>query len=125
MQGIQNQNIEKTNKRAQLKINIFNENTDLSSSETSPKSNQLEFLMNLLHRQIEVDKTVENFKQRLTNNPEFNLISIFKYFDRNKVDYLDKVDLLSGLESLNLYPTENEINLLFNKLEIGNKQIIR
>ena len=122
---IQNQNIEKTNKRAQLKINIFNENTDLSSSETSPKSNQLEFLMNLLHRQIEVDKTVENFKQRLTNNPEFNLISIFKYFDRNKVDYLDKVDLLSGLESLNLYPTENEINLLFNKLEIGNKQIIR
>ena len=89
------------------------------------KDTNIEKLVNELYTQIKIDKELEKIKQELTFIDEFNLISIFKHFDKSNADLLSYEDLIWGMNSLGFYPNEDEINMFINKLDSKRNGLIK
>ena len=60
---------------------------------------------------------MEIIKQKLSFLEEFNLISIFKFFDHRQVNYLSLDDVNKGLIKIGVFPKREEVDLIFNKLD--------
>lgn len=65
-------------------------------------------------------KKVENNKKQLIKRYDFNLIDAFIICGRNK-DYLSIEDFKLALNLFDVFPTDNELTLLFSRYANKNK----
>lgn len=89
----------------------------MSTGFSKYNNNDLEFFINEIYNILLIDKDIEKIKRQLAYQDSFNLINIFRFFDRNKHDYVSFNSLIAGLECFNLYPKINEAELLFKKYD--------
>jgi Ca2+-binding EF-hand superfamily protein len=80
-------------------------------------SKSLDKLIYELYNQIKLDKKLELIKQDLSFLDDFNLITVFKFFDQRKMDSLTEEDVVLGLKRLGLFSSFEEINLIFSRLD--------
>ena len=99
------------NNNTEVLLTAHDEMTDYS------KDKFLEKLVTELYYQINLDKELEIIKQKLSFLEEFNLISIFKFFDHRQVNYLSLDDVNKGLIKIGVFPKREEVDLIFNKLD--------
>ena len=106
------------------KNNLSNKNYN-SNSVTRDYSIESEYNYNLelfisdIYNLLQIDKDVENIKIKLSKNLSFNLISIFKFFDKFKFDYITFDTFVDGVEYFTRSYNRNlkEIELLFQKYD--------
>lgn len=110
-----------------LKKNIFSKNSDYMGSKNF-KTNQSKIYRynayeqqqfnDFLKKLMEVESEIERVKIDLSLNPEFNVEDAFRIFELDGRGYLDKDDLKYGLNSLNVYPSQHELNLLMKRFDL-------
>lgn len=71
-------------------------------------------LLRVLNEQILLDRQAAAHLKDLALKSDFTLVDAFKLFDSRGYGYLTKNDLESILKSLGIYPTEEELYLLFS-----------
>ena len=79
-----------------------------------------DFLIKLM----EVESEIERVKIDLSLNPDFNCEDVFRIFELDGRDFLDKEDLKYGLNLLNIYPTDNELKLLLKRFDLQKNGVI-
>jgi len=60
---------------------------------------------------IRIESEIENEKNYLARQHDFNLIDAFKIFDTWGYGYLSHCDIKSGLNSIGIFPTSEELDL--------------
>ncbi len=81
--------------------------------------NQLELFTNEFYNLICLDRDIENIKTQLAMNENFNLITIFNFFDKFKMDYVSFDTFISGMQFFNVvsFPNTKDAELLFKKYD--------
>jgi len=59
------------------------------------------------------ENEMEKFKIDLAFSQDFNFISAYLFFERHQDENLSKVQFEQALKKFKLYPTKEEINLIF------------
>jgi hypothetical protein len=85
------QNVEYENK----KFNTFNIDQNFDYT--------FEFFISEIFNLLSIDQEIENIRISLSHNDNFNLISIFNFFDKNKEDYITFENFVNELEFFNIY----------------------
>jgi hypothetical protein len=74
-------------------------------------------LVDSLKQQIAIERELEQAKQYLVDRADFNLFDAFRIFDFDNRGFITKVDLKLGLNDLNLYPTQEDMDLFFARYD--------
>ncbi|CAG9312033.1 unnamed protein product [Blepharisma stoltei] len=92
---------------------------DLRSSLRARPTSVVEsvYLLRLLNEQILLDRQLESCLRNLALCSDFTLMDAFRLFDRKGLGYLSKIDIEDCFKSLGVYPTEEEIYLLFRHFD--------
>ena len=91
---------------------VFNSNSQEGNYNSAFAS-----LADLLSQIIEFETQIEGLRIKLVTNPNFDLESLFRYFDKYKNDYISFMDFAETLESFDII-SKNSI-LLFSKYDVG------
>ena len=103
------------NPNSRLDININNHNYKLYE--------QRQF-NDFLRKLMIVESQIEKIKIDLALNPDFNCEDAFRIFELNGRGYLDKDDLKYGLNSINIFPTDHELDLLMKRFDLQRQGVI-
>jgi Ca2+-binding EF-hand superfamily protein len=86
-----------------------------------------EYFISEIFNLLIIDKEIEQLRISLAQNENFNFITIFKFFDKNKEDYVSFSNFVSELEYFDIcfYPDYmRDAELLFKKFDkYGNNKI--
>jgi len=83
---------------------------------TSPmKGNEEEQLAKGLREQIENDQELENARNKLALQDDFNLFDAFRLFDLTEKGFVTRLELREGLNDLDVFPSTNEMYLIMKK----------
>ena len=90
---------------------------------TSPmKGNEEEQLAKALREQVEIDQELEQVRNKLALQDDFNLFDAFRLFDLTEKGFITRLELREGLNDLDVFPSTNEMYLImkrYNKDEDG------
>jgi len=93
---------------------------------TSPmKGFEEDHLAQALREQVELDKELENARNKLALQEDFNLFDAFRCFDLTEKGYVTKYELKDGLNDIDIFPTSNELYLIQNKYNKDNDGLIK
>jgi len=76
-------------------------------------------------RTAEIEMDLERSRQELAIRSDFNLFDAFRLFDKYNSGYLYKIDFKEGLSKLGIFPSTQELNLLFKSLDRDNDGKLR
>jgi Ca2+-binding EF-hand superfamily protein len=79
-------------------------------------------LASALREQVDLDKELENTRNKLALQEDFNLFDAFRCFDLTEKGYVTKYELKDTLNDINIFPTNNELDLIrgrYNKDQDG------
>ena len=71
-----------------------------------------------LKKLMEVEYQIEDVKTNLAQNPDFNCEDAFRLFESNDKDYLTESDIKNGLNSIGVYPTDQDVRLLMKRFDL-------
>ena len=71
-----------------------------------------------LKKLMEVEYQIENVKTNLAQNPNFNCEDAFRLFESNDNDYLTESDIKNGLNSIGVFPTDQDVRLLMKRFDL-------
>ena len=71
-----------------------------------------------LKKLMEVEYQIEDVKTNLAQNPDFNCEDAFRLFESNDKDYLTENDIKKGLNSIGVYPTDQDVRLLMKRFDL-------
>eukprot|EP00825_Cyclidium_porcatum_P037438 TRINITY_DN4131_c0_g2_i1.p1 TRINITY_DN4131_c0_g2~~TRINITY_DN4131_c0_g2_i1.p1 ORF type:complete len:464 (+),score=64.82 TRINITY_DN4131_c0_g2_i1:336-1727(+) len=74
-------------------------------------------LVQALKSQISISREIDDLKKELAIRKDFNLFDAFKVFDKNSRGYLTKFETEQVLNSMQIYPTDEQMYLLFKKMD--------
>ena len=86
----------------------------------SPSKSTNEKLMNAFKEQIELEKDLEFYKEKLALRTDFNLFDGFRLIDVDRKGWLSKYDLQNTLKTLHIYSSVDEIFLFFKRYDTDN-----
>ena len=96
-----------------------------SSGFTSLKYNEKRDLARFLKDELDKDKAVEKIKKELVLQRNFNALAAFRLFDTGHKGYITRGQLEAGLNTLNIFPSKNELYLLMRRLDKNEDGLIR
>ena len=100
-------------------FNSKNTNADMHQTSTvNVNTGDFSSLSSLLYQIIDFENQIDNMRMKLLSNQNFNLTSMFNYFDRYNNQYISFMDFSDALESFDII-SKNSI-LLFSKYDINN-----
>jgi Ca2+-binding EF-hand superfamily protein len=67
---------------------------------------------------MEVEYQIEDVKTNLAQNPDFNCEDAFRLFESNDKDYLTENDIKNGLNSIGVYPSDQDVRLLMKRFDL-------
>lgn len=91
----------------------------LSSNNIQFSKRDFKGFVNILYRIIDFENQIEQLRNQLINNQNFNLPNLFCIFDKYNNNYISFMDFSDALESLDIL-TKNAI-LLFSKYDSNSK----
>ena len=74
-------------------------------------------LATILKEQIDLDRDVENNKNELALQIDFNLMDTFKLFDLQGRGFVSRYELEDGLEAIQVSPSQNDVEILMEKFD--------
>jgi Ca2+-binding EF-hand superfamily protein len=96
------------------------ENINKNEYENYEQNQFNEFMKKLM----KVESQIEETKNNLGKNPDFNCEDAFRLFESNNKGYLELIDIKNGLNSLGINPTEQELNLLMKRFDLQKNKFI-
>ena len=111
-------NKNKENKNPNVNINNSNK-IEKKSEENTVNENSIEIqqLNEYIKFLIKGENKIEELKIELSKNNDFNVEDIFRIFEKNGRNYLDKDDIKYGLSIFNIYPDEYNFDLFFKRFD--------
>jgi len=92
----------------------------------SPVKKREEFeVVNILKRQLDLEREIENEKKNLAIKSDFNLFEAYRFFDADESEYITRSQLQSGLEALEIFPTKEQLYFILRKLDGDNDGLIQ
>ena len=92
----------------------------------SPVKKREEFeVVNILKRQLDLEREIEHEKKNLAMKSDFNLFEAFRFFDADESEYITRSQLQSGLEALEIFPTKEQLYYITRKLDGDNDGLIQ
>lgn len=82
-------------------------------------------LARALKEQIELERDNEDIKNQLALRSDFNLLDAFRFFDIDSRGYITKNELKEGFNYFGVFPTNDEVYLIFRKLDTDNDGLLR
>ena len=83
-----------------------------------------ETFISYLKELIDLENNLERAKCDLLLKTDFNIDDAFRLFELDGRGYLSENDLKYGLNTLEIFPTDAEINLLFKRFDLRNEGIV-
>lgn len=74
-------------------------------------------MVKTLKDQIEIDKSNEEARKDLALRADYNLLDGFRFFDLKSRGFITSSELERGLEKLGIFPTKDEIYLVFRRYD--------
>lgn len=74
-------------------------------------------LVQALKQLVQIDRDIEDEKKKLALKSDFNLMDAFRIFDRKELGHSSNIDLELALNSIGVYPSSQQLLLLFKKLD--------
>eukprot|EP00825_Cyclidium_porcatum_P014726 TRINITY_DN17_c0_g1_i8.p1 TRINITY_DN17_c0_g1~~TRINITY_DN17_c0_g1_i8.p1 ORF type:complete len:284 (+),score=70.10 TRINITY_DN17_c0_g1_i8:154-1005(+) len=81
-------------------------------------------LVQALKQIVQIDRDIEEEKKKLAFKSDFNLMDAFRLFDRKELGYCNNIDLELALNKMGIYPTNQQLVLLFKKFSKSSDQMI-
>ena len=73
---------------------------------------------------MKVEQKIEENKIKLCLNDDFNCEDAFRIFENERREFLTKDDLKYGLNLLNIYPSNKDLDIIINKYSLQKKGIL-
>lgn len=83
-----------------------------------------ENFVQFLRETLDIESEVERAKCDLALRSDFNVEDAFRIFELDCRGYLTDLDLKYGLNALDIFPTNEEINLLVRRFDIRNEGVL-
>ena len=80
-----------------------------------------EFIRNLIYYENELDRS----KVDLAIRNDFNVEDSFRLFEIEGRGYITELDFKYGLNKINIFPTSEEIRLVFKRYDLNNEGILK
>lgn len=74
---------------------------------------------------IDIENEIEKSKSDLSLRTDFNMEDAFRLFELDSRGFLTELDIKYGLNSLDVYPTSEEIHLLVKRYDLNNEGVLR
>jgi hypothetical protein len=105
-----------------------NVNTSVRSRSSAGASKKLDYydendLVNMLQRQIELERELEAAKQDLATRYDFNLFDMWAAFDDLGKGHLNPADIERMLNRLRIFPSRDESNLIVKHYSKGDSRL--
>ena len=104
------------------KSSLAGRSTNFQTGEQPKRQNYNDFQQNqfndFLKKLMEVEYQIEDVKTNLAQNPDFNCEDAFRLFESNDKDYLTESDIKNGLNSIGVYPTDQDVRLLMKRFDL-------
>ena len=115
--------LNKENKNPNIIINedINNKIINSTSKENSIEIKELNDYIKFL---LKGENKIENIKIYLSQISDFSVEDAFRIFEKNGRGYLDKDDIKYGLNALNIYPSEYNLDLFIKRYDLQKKGFI-
>lgn len=115
--------LNKENKNPNIIINedINNKIINSTSKENSIEIKELNDYIKFL---LKGENKIENIKINLSQISDFSVEDAFRIFEKNGRGYLDKDDIKYGLNVLNIYPSEYNLDLFIKRYDLQKKGFI-
>lgn len=84
-----------------------------------------ENFISLLRNVIEIENDIEKIKLDLVLRTDFNIEDGFRIFELDSRGYINDLDLKYGLNSLDVFPSAEEINLLMRRYDLRGEGVLR
>lgn len=91
--------------------------TQIKASQSPMKAQEEIHLVQGLKQQITISREIDELKKELTMRKDFNLFDAFRVFDKNQRGYITKFETEAVLNSMQIYPTTEQMYLLFKKMD--------
>lgn len=101
--------------------NGFKSTSQLNNYVTFEEENFISYFKDLLDMENEIEKA----KCDLVIKSDFNPEDAFGIFEMDRRGYLSDLDVKYGLNTLDVYPTQEEINLLLKRFDLRGEGILR
>ena len=95
--------------------NYSNSNNNIDDYINEKYRNDESQFLNYLKEAMMVEQKIEENKIKLSLTDDFNCEDAFRIFENERREYLTKDDLKYGLNLLNLYPSNKDLDILINK----------
>lgn len=107
---------------AQRSLNATN---DFSANVGTYISFEEENFISYFRDLLDLENQIEKAKCELIIKSDFNIEDAFSIFEIDRRGYLTDLDVKYGLNSLDIFPTQEEINLLIKRYDIRGEGILR
>ena len=112
-------NINKENKSP----NIIN-NEEINNNTTNENKIEIKELNEYIKFLLKGENKIENIKINLSEISDFSVEDAFRIFEKNGRGYLDRDDIKYGLNALNIYPSEYNLDLFLKRYDLQKKGFI-
>jgi Ca2+-binding EF-hand superfamily protein len=79
------------------------------------KGNEEDHLARALTEQVDHDKELEQAKNKLALQEDFNLFDAFRCFDLTEKGYITRLEFKQGMNDIDIFPSTNEMYLIMKK----------
>ena len=95
------------------------ENNEENNINNNPSENYEQNQFNeFMKKLMKIEAQIEDNKIALSMNSDFNCEDVFRLFESNNKDNLDKNDLKAGLNLFGINPTDQQLNLLMKRFDL-------
>lgn len=84
----------------------------------------MKFFFQMLRGLLQDEADIEETKVRLANRSDFNFYDAFRVFDKKEKGYINYYEFGKFLHTFGIYANENELALLFNRLDKDSDDMI-
>ena len=98
------------------------ENDDIGTQIAPNTSKELRDFFNFV---INCETKLENLKKELSHRPDFNLVDLFMFFDRDKKGFCELNDFQFVMEHLRVKAKEKDLRRLFKRFDRNRKGFLR
>ena len=112
------------NENKDYKIPIKERNEDNIKEIIPQQNNNLNQLLDFIIDKIEKLKLIESLKETLCLQDDITLPNLFYIFDTSKKEEIKKENFIEVCNKLNLFPTNDQIYLLYLKYDLDNDNIL-
>ena len=103
--------------------NIIN-NEDINNNTAKENEIEIKELNEYIKFLLKGENKIENIKINLSEISDFSVEDAFRIFEKNGRGYLDRDDIKYGLNALNIYPSEYNLDLFLKRYDLQKKGFI-